>query len=956
MDSLQATFVQINLCAYVDDIAIHATGARTFVASTLARSTDALIQMLEDELCMQVSRRQAWSSTGRAKTVATVSNAALGKLLATPMRRMGIVINKKAKHLGIQFGPGGRTRDLPGAQSRWVQNSARRARTIRLGRRLGVHVFRTGLRPATMYGSTVAIPRIGIVRAMRKAAAKAISRKQARSVTARLTVHQCDPAYDAIRNPIMAWARECWTKQASAYTMKRAWMHAQTQVATSTRPSVSAGGAAGSFIAALHRLGWKSPSFETVRTREGIVLDLSQEAPRTVGRYYHDDYQAMSAATTKLLVNGGLDGCERGHTTGTHESGSKSTVEEPVPWFDPAVTVLNSKWAKTQSPAAVASAATLVEGGWWPQHRLFQKGLASHPFCKLCGLTGTLFHRLIACSAPARKEKRQAECPEWLAKQACDRPADPLFAHGVPQRPRFPEPPPSSEFWVGEVPEDGATASGEACTDGALRGTVPRARRAGWAFIVSSEGKTLWGKYGTCSERYTTVLRAELRALLEILRITTGPLTIHVDNKEVVDGVALGEDWCCDARRDGADIWRMIWAILNDLGELVNVVKVKAHLTYQHVLQGRISRAAWSGNAIADRWAKAGCAEACRLSPTAAIQAQWIRACAWYRWVVRFSAEWHEDTAVEEPMPLDPVSSDQTPPPRKRQMRPNRQHEIWQNDSTAWCRSCGITAPYTLGARSRAFSRSYMGNMGQRCKIEGREHAKSNARLAYDDGAIPLAVLHSKLAYRVLRSSDTEPLPGSDASGHGHITPGRVPYTSLDVPPEIEALPSPYPLEDEDPFGHTLEGFDNAPSATAAAPSIHAAPAVTVVEQQKPGTDVPNFSQDEDEDPFGHIHLGFGSSPEPRREATGTPAGGGAALAATSPTAEVPETQRPGAHASHALRRTAHLVWCTLCGRHAAIRLGVGLQGECKGMADGAYPARLARLRRGCHPISGAPI
>ena len=226
-----------------------------------------------------------------------------------------------------------------------------------------------------------------------------------------------------------------------------------------------------------------------------------------------------------------------------------------------------------------------------------------------------------------------------------------------------------------------------------------------------------------------------------------------------------------------------------------------------------------------------------------------------------------------------------------------------------------------------------MGNMGQRCKIEGREHAKSNARLAYDDGAIPLAVLHSKLAYRVLRSSDTEPLPGSDASGHGHITPGRVPYTSLDVPPEIEALPSPYPLEDEDPFGHMLEGFDNAPSATAAAPSIHAAPAVTVVEQQKPGTDVPNFSQVEDEDPFGHIHLGF-----------------------DSPTAQVPETQRTGAHASHALRRTAHLVWCTLCGRHAAIRLGVGLQGECKGMADGAYPARLARLRRGCHPISGAPI
>ena len=42
-----------------------------------------------------------------------------------------------------------------------------------------------------------------------------------------------------------------------------------------------------------------------------------------------------------------------------------------------------------------------------------------------------------------------------------------------------------------------------------------------------------------------------------------------------------------------------------------------------------------------------------------------------------------------------------------------------------------------------------------------------------------------------------------------------------------------------------------------------------------------------------------------------------------------------GAHTSHVLTRTAHVVWCRVCGRHAALRLGVGLQRPCVGIAVG---------------------
>ena len=72
--------------------------------------------------------------------------------------------------------------------------------------------------------------------------------------------------------------------------------------------------------------------------------------------------------------------------------------------------------------------------------------------------------------------------------------------------------------------------------------------------------------------------------------------------------------------------------------------------------------------------------------------------------------------------------------------------------------------------------------------------------------------------------------------------------------------------------------------------------------------------------------------------------------------ANSPENALQGAHASHVLTRTAHVVLCRICGRHAAVRLGVGLQRPCAGFATGAYPARIARLREQRHPVTGRPL
>ena len=93
--------------------------------------------------------------------------------------------------------------------------------------------------------------------------------------------------------------------------------------------------------------------------------------------------------------------------------------------------------------------------------------------------------------------------------------------------------------WVGGRPATGDfTFTGLGFTDGALvGGAAPTARRAGWAAVLVDEsGKVIAGLYGPCPDAFPTSLRAELQAVVQMLRLALPPLTIWVDNKAVVDG------------------------------------------------------------------------------------------------------------------------------------------------------------------------------------------------------------------------------------------------------------------------------------------------------------------------------------------------------------------------------------------------------------------------------------
>ncbi len=58
----------------------------------------------------------------------------------------------------------------------------------------------------------------------------------------------------------------------------------------------------------------------------------------------------------------------------------------------------------------------------------------------------------------------------------------------------------------------------------------------------------------------------------------------------------------------------------------------------------------------------------------------------------------------------------------------------------------------------------------------------------------------------------------------------------------------------------------------------------------------------------------------------------------------------------HRLRITGSVIWCSVCGSHAARRLGKALKAECPGGATAANLTRLTRLRQGLHPLSAKPL
>ena len=120
----------------------------------------------------------------------------------------------------------------------------------------------------------------------------------------------------------------------------------------------------------------------------------------------------------------------------------------------------------------------------------------------------------------------------------------------------------------------------------------------------------MYGSVEAEFEVHRTIKRAELTAFLCLLKRVIGPVTVHVDNKGIIDGLRRGESKCIKPRAGDADLWIKMWEELHDLagrGISVEVEHVKAHRTKKEKKDmSHFEKFVTEGNEKADELAKEG--------------------------------------------------------------------------------------------------------------------------------------------------------------------------------------------------------------------------------------------------------------------------------------------------------------------------------------------------------------
>ncbi len=190
-------------------------------------------------------------------------------------------------------------------KARWTKVASRTTRARRMGRRAAAAVAVGCDVPSVAYGASAAGISDGMLTALRRNVAMSFGPLQGRSTSVRLLMESCDPGLTIVVGAVCDWVKAWWDHMLDRKVMEDALRHAQKTVGISARPNAAVVGGAGSYIAALRRLGWGAPRADTICTREGQLLFFGDSAvphgaapadPRTIWRWAVDAYEYMILA------------------------------------------------------------------------------------------------------------------------------------------------------------------------------------------------------------------------------------------------------------------------------------------------------------------------------------------------------------------------------------------------------------------------------------------------------------------------------------------------------------------------------------------------------------------------------------------------------------------------------------------------------------------------------------
>ncbi len=997
-----------------DDIRLVVEGRELDVVDRVQVLAEDAIDMLEHSLHMEVSRDKPGVE---GKTVAIASTASGRKRIAGGMSRLGIRVKTIVRNLGVDFAAGKASRRIarPTQAKRVREAKRKRDRATRLGRKLEHEVVKTAIIPSIIYGSAATGITDGMCSALRRSVAASLGPVAGRSATVRLLVENVDPALTIIMKPVMEWVCAVWDALVVEDVMIAAWRLAATEVGLAARPHAAVTGGAGALWAALRRLGWTMPSHDTIKVQDSTILffgtrgvpdGTTEVDPSTIRKYISDEYATKALLDSQVARDladvAGVRGyprvveqearqgvgiaASRAYGSASHEEHSARVWrrgrfefrdDRLVPWVWPIASVVKAA-KKAKRYTAAASLRSLAEGGWRTQRRLWAEGRAAHERCVCKQASGTLWHKLAACSLS--EQWRNAACPDWILKIGRASVWDPLFSRAIPARPKPVAAAAEMTWWQAADMNQERVMTGEVYTDGASRGPFWRAARAGWAAVaLDHEGKWVATLSGTLGGPHVSAFRAELKAVLEVLRIALPPITIYCDNAAVVRGFANGKDGCISSRARGADLWRRVWFLLDELGDEVRIVKVKAHTTWADVLLLRVRHIDHVGNDLADKAAKMAAQAAEAESPTSSFNGQLRKALVWLRWVLDYLTGWVDDV---EPLPeqhQEELDAKQGELCRLANApKDGISHELWRVGSCLMCRRCeksgeGEVEEKQLGAsvcggsaagRAATIATGNINYRWWRFAVSVNALEQQGARKITTTRVPAAAVDHARLREVTRSAEQYEQTLGmlrgeAGISEHSPVTGAA---SSSSQPP-----PKRHKGSAQENVGRTSEG-GRGRKRKATSPVREESIRDMRSRAGSGHAYLDDETQDDDRPIQEQYVMPWERPPEWLPSWIRDRAAMDADQDESSLRGGITTSVADGAHtgASTVTGRGTHVIafagpvaYCVRCANYAKSRVGSGLKGPCarpQFKTLNAVAARLARLRQGKHPITGAPL
>ena len=254
----QRNWPLLQLCLYVDDLTVAASGTADSALSTVAQCTNLFVRVLEDGFGLEVSC---------AKSFAVAARPSLAARLARSTKRRVLQSVRTVKLLGAPFA-GGRRRSVRTIKNR-LKEFRRRARSIHLLRRQRIdvaRVVRSMGAPGFLYGIDIMGASDTHLHSARvAAAAAALPPGASRNVDIAFAIldagsGRSDPAYLAHSAPVKHWCMAIWQAWAQLDDLDNAFQAALRKlsgVRAAGRSVWSAvAGPVATVIATVWRLGW----------------------------------------------------------------------------------------------------------------------------------------------------------------------------------------------------------------------------------------------------------------------------------------------------------------------------------------------------------------------------------------------------------------------------------------------------------------------------------------------------------------------------------------------------------------------------------------------------------------------------------------------------------------------------------------------------------------------------